>query len=101
MAKTPKIPRKASEDYASGGNDFNQDFRNAASPQKNMIDDDMGKYGGVAPKRVPRTLKTSLDDGAGGGSPAVSTRKKILQKCADKGHDEFARKRWPIPGYIP
>jgi hypothetical protein len=69
MARKPKTHRKPSEDYAGGGSDFPQDSKNASSPQKGMIDDDMGKYGGVAPKRVPRTVDKTFDDDAGGGSP--------------------------------
>ena len=69
MARKPKTHRKPSEDYAGGGSDFTQDSKNASSPQKGLIDDDMGKYGGVAPKRVPRTVDKTFDNVAGGGSP--------------------------------
>ena len=46
MKTTQKSTKKPREDYAGGGSDFPQEAKDAASPQKGMIDDDMGKYGG-------------------------------------------------------
>jgi hypothetical protein len=46
-------PRTAN-DYA-GGSDHPQSLTNPA-PQKGMIDDDMGKYGGVEQKKTPKEV---------------------------------------------
>ena len=64
------------EDYAGGGSDFPQKDKNASSPQKGMIDDDMGKYGGVAPTKVPKTVDKVHEKVAGGGSPGSYREKK-------------------------
>lgn len=80
MAPKPKSDRKLSDDYSGGGSDFPQEAKNASSPQKGMIDDDMGKYGGVAPKRVPRTVDKKFDGVAGGGSPGSFYKKKDPSK---------------------
>ena len=80
MAKTPKSQGKSAKDYAGGGSDFPQDPKNASSPQKGMIDDDMGKYGGVAPNKVPRVVDKTFDDVAGGGSPVAFTKKRDRSK---------------------
>ncbi len=61
---------------AKGGSDFPQKDKNAASPQNGMIDDDMGKYGGVAPKKVPKSVDKEFRKVAGGGSPGSYHGKK-------------------------
>jgi hypothetical protein len=76
MARTRKPLRKTPEDYAGGGSDFPQEAKNASSPQKGMIDDDMGKYGGVATKEVPKTVDNEFERVAGGGSPGSFHGKK-------------------------
>ena len=70
------MTRKNHEDYAGGGSDFPQEIKDAASPQKGMIDDDMGKYGGVAAKKVPQTVDNEFKRVAGGGSPGSYHGKK-------------------------
>jgi hypothetical protein len=67
---------KAAEDYAGGGSDFPQESKDLASPQKGMIDIDMGHYGGVEPKRTPKTVDKSFKRVAGGGSPGSYRGKK-------------------------
>ena len=41
-----------------------------------MIDDDMGKYGGVAPTIVPKTVDKEFKKVAGAGSPGSYNGKK-------------------------
>lgn len=83
MAVKPKNQKKPSEDYAGGGSDFPQDARGAASPQKGMIDDDMGKYGGVQSKKVPKTVDKDFAQVSGGGSPGSFHGKKQPSKTID------------------
>ena len=52
---------KTPEDYAGGGSDFPQKAQDAVSPQKGMIDDDMGKYGGVQSRKTPKTVDKNLE----------------------------------------
>ena len=68
--------RKKTEDYAGGGSDFPQDEKDLKSPQRGMIDDDMGKYGGVAAKKVPKTVDKEHQKVSGGGSPGSFHGKK-------------------------
>lgn len=75
MANARRPSRKA-EDYAGGGSNFPQEAKDAKSPQKGMIDDDMGKYGGVAAKKVPRTVDKAFERVSGGGSPGSFHGKK-------------------------
>ena len=72
--------KKLREDYAGGGSDFPQEAKDAASPQKGMIDDDMGKYGGVQPKKVPKTVDKDFENVSGGGSPGSFHGKKQPSK---------------------
>ena len=81
MAK-PKNPKKPREDYAGGGSDFPQEARDAVSPQKGMIDDDMGKYGGVQSKKTPQTVDKNFEPVSGGGSPGSFHGKKQPSKTA-------------------
>ena len=67
---------KTAEDYAGGGSDFPQESKDLASPQKGMIDTDMGNYGAVEPKRTPKTVDKSFKRVAGGGSPGSFRGKK-------------------------
>lgn len=67
---------KHAEDYAGGGSDFPQEAKNATSPQKGKIDDDMGRYGGVETKKVPKTVDEDHKRVAGGGSPGSFHGKK-------------------------
>lgn len=76
MAAIQKNKKKHPEDYAGGGSDFPQDVKDAASPQKGMIDDDMGKYGGVRSNRVPKTADKNFQPVSGGGSPGSFHGKK-------------------------
>jgi hypothetical protein len=76
ISPTHKSQRKPAEDYAGGGSDFPQDSKDLASPQKGMIDIDMGHYGGVKPKRTPKTVDESFKRVAGGGSPGSHRGKK-------------------------
>ncbi len=69
MKRKPKNPKKSREDYAGGGSDFPQEAKNAASPQKGMLDDDMGKYGGVQSKITPKIVDKNFESVSGGGSP--------------------------------
>jgi hypothetical protein len=66
---------KKAEDYAGGGSDFPQERVNAASPQRGMVDNDMGKYGAVQNKKTPRIVDDEFKSVPGGGS-AGSYRKK-------------------------
>ena len=83
MKVSPKSPKKAREDYAGGGSDFPQEARSAASPQKGMIDDDMGKYGGVQSKKTPKSVDTEFEQVSGGGSPGSFHGKKRPSKTID------------------
>ena len=74
--------KKLREDYAGGGSDFPQEAKDAASPQKGMIDDDMGKYGGVKPKKTPRTVDKNFEQVSGGGSPGSFHGKKQPSRTA-------------------
>jgi hypothetical protein len=80
MADTKK---KHPEDYAGGGSDFPQEAKDTASPQKGMIDDDMGKYGGVQSKKTPKTVDKNFEHVSGGGSPGSFHGKKQPSKTAD------------------
>ncbi|HUQ34902.1 MAG TPA: hypothetical protein VM144_00845 [Aestuariivirga sp.] len=73
MSKTKSSSRKQNEqrlanDYAGGGSDKSQSAANPA-PQKGMIDDDMGKYGGVEQKQTPKEVDPEHRKVSGGGSP--------------------------------
>ena len=83
MAVNRKNQKKPSEDYAGGGSDFPQEAKDAASPQKGMIDDDMGKYGGVQSKKTPKTVDKNFEQVSGGGSPGSFHGKKQPSKTAD------------------
>ena len=83
MTARQKNPKKPREDYAGGGSDFPQKAKDAASPQKGMIDDDMGKYGGVQSKKTPQTVDKNFEHVSGGGSPGSFHGKKQPSKTAD------------------
>ena len=76
MASNRKNQHQKRADYAGGGSDFPQEVKDAASPQKGMIDDDMGKYGGVRPQKVPKTVDKDFETVSGGGSPGSFHGKK-------------------------
>ena len=76
MAIKRRSPGPLRKDYAGGGSDTAQKNANASSAQKGMIDDDMGKYGGVAPTKVPKTVDMEFNKVAGGGSPGSYHGKK-------------------------
>ena len=76
MAKRRTNQGKKDEDYAGGGSDFPQDLKDAVSPQRGMIDDDMGKYGGVQSKKVPKSVDEDFKQVPGGGSPGSYHGKK-------------------------
>jgi len=78
-----KKQKKHPEDYAGGGSDFPQEAKDATSPQKGMIDDDMGKYGGVQSKKTPKTVDRNFERVAGGGSPGSFHGKKQPSKTSD------------------
>ena len=80
MNSRQKSPQKPREDYAGGGSDFPQEAKDAASPQKGMIDDDMGKYGGVQSKKTPKSVDKSFERASGGGSPGSFHGKKQPSK---------------------
>jgi hypothetical protein len=82
MANVRRPSRKA-EDYAGGGSEFSQERKDARSPQRGMIDDDMGKYGGVAAQKVPKTVDKEFKRVSGGGSPGSFHGKK--QRGNEKG----------------
>jgi hypothetical protein len=82
---TPR--KKRPEDYAGGGSDFPQDVKDASSSQKGMIDDDMGKYGGVRPNKVPKAVDREFKRVAGGGSPGSFHGKK--KRAHTKGSIEW------------
>ena len=48
-----------------------------------MIDDDMGKYGGVETKKVPKTVDQEFKKVSGGGSPGSFHGKKQGQKSKE------------------
>ena len=83
MASKRKTDSKNPEDYAGGGSDFPQESKDASSPQKGMIDDDMGKYGGVETKQVPKTVDQEFKKVSGGGSPGSFHGKKQGQKSKE------------------
>ena len=83
MTPRQKNPNKPREDYAGGGSDFPQEAKDAASPQKGMIDDDMGKYGGVQTKTTPKTVDKNFEQVSGGGSPGSFHGKKQPSKTVD------------------
>jgi len=83
MTATRKNQKKPSEDYAGGGSDFPQEAKDAASPQKGMVDDDMGKYGGVRSQKVPKTVDKDFAKVSGGGSPGSFHGKKQSSKALD------------------
>jgi hypothetical protein len=70
----------AADDYAGGGSEKPQSAANP-TPQKGMIDDDMGKYGGVKPNTVPMTVDKIHERVAGGGSPGSFRGKKVPAKA--------------------
>jgi hypothetical protein len=78
----PDKKNKTPEDYAGGGSDFPQKAKDEASPQKGMIDDDMGKYGGVQSKKTPKTVDKNFEQVSGGGSPGSFHGKKQPSKTA-------------------
>lgn len=79
----PIKQKKPPEDYAGGGSDFPHEAIDKASPQKGMIDDDMGKYGGVQPKKTPKTVDKNFAHVSGGGSPGSFHGKKQPSKTTD------------------
>jgi hypothetical protein len=80
--KTNRKPgSKMPEDYAGGGSDFPQEQKDRSSPQEGMIDDDMGKYGGVKPNKVPKIVDKVHERVAGGGSPGSYREKKDPAKA--------------------
>ena len=83
MAAKPKNQKKPPEDYAGGGSDFPQEAKDATSPQKGMLDDDMGKYGGVQSKKTPKTVDKNFEQVSGGGSPESFHGKKQPSKTID------------------
>ena len=83
MTARQKNPKKPREDYAGGSGDFPQAAKNAASPQKGMIDDDMGKYGGVQSKKTPKTVDKNFEQVSGGGSPGSFHGKKQPSKTTN------------------
>jgi hypothetical protein len=76
ISSTRNSKGKNAEDYAGGGSDFPQEAKDIASPQKGMIDTDMGHYGGVKTKRTPKTVDQKFKHVAGGGSPGSYHGKK-------------------------
>lgn len=84
--------KKHPEDYAGGGSDFPQEAKDADSPQKGMIDDDMGKYGGVRSKKTPKIVDKNFEHVSGGGSPGSFHGKKQPSKTA--APKPRAPKRW-------
>ena len=76
MVAKPRTPGPLSKDYAGGGSDSAQKNANTSSAQKGMIDDDMGKYGGVKSNKVPKTVDKVHERVAGGGSPGSYREKK-------------------------
>jgi hypothetical protein len=81
MATPRKSQPSKLNDYAGGGSDFPQEQKDRSSPQKGMIDDDMGKYGGVKPNKVPQTVDKVHERVAGGGSPGSVREKKDPAKA--------------------
>jgi hypothetical protein len=67
---------KNAEDYAGGGSDFPQEAKDIASPQRGMIDTDMGHYGAVKTKKTPKTVDPNFKHVSGGGSPGSYHGKK-------------------------
>ena len=76
MATKLRNPGPLRKDYAGGGSDTAQENANASAAQKGMIDDDMGKYGGVKPNKVPKTVDKVHEQVSGGGSPGSYRIKK-------------------------
>ena len=76
MTTNRKTGSKMPADYAGGGSHFPQEHKDRVSPQKGMVDDDMGKYGGVAPTKVPKTVDKEFKRVSGGGSPGSFHGKK-------------------------
>ena len=68
--------RKKPEDYAGGGSDFPQDAKDVKCPQRGMTDNDTGKYGDVAPTKVPKTVDKEFNQVFGGGNPGSFHGKK-------------------------
>lgn len=83
MANSPRNPKNPRDDYAGGGSDFPQEAKDAASPQKGMIDDDMGKYGAVQSKKTPNAVDKNFEHVSGGGSPGSFHGKKQPSKTAE------------------
>ena len=63
-----KNQSRIANDNAGGGSDHLQSPMNPA-PQKDIIDDDMGKYGGVEQKQTPKDVDPAHNKVSGGGSP--------------------------------
>ncbi len=76
MKSRRKSQAKKADDYSGGGSDFPQHVKDLASPQRGMIDDDMGKYGAVKSKRTPLTVDHDFKRISGGGSPGSYHGKK-------------------------
>ena len=76
MATKRRASGPLREDYAGGGSDFPQEAKDAKSPQRGMIDDDMGRYGGVDTKKLPKTVDKEFKKVSGGGSPGSFHGKK-------------------------
>jgi hypothetical protein len=54
--------------HVGGGSDHPQSPTHPA-PKKAMIDDDMGKYGGVEQKQTPKEIDPEQSKVSGGGTP--------------------------------
>jgi hypothetical protein len=74
-----KSPGKKAQDYAGGGSDYPQRLKDLASPQRGMIDNDMGRYGAVKDKRNPLTVDHDFKRISGGGAPGSYHGKKTLR----------------------
>ena len=68
MPRQNKNHSPTANDYAGGGSNHPESATNP-SPQKGMIDDDMGKYGGVEQKQTPKEVDPEHRKVSGGGSP--------------------------------
>ena len=77
MKPRRKSHAKKADDYAGGGSDFPQRSKDLASPQRGMIDNDMGRYGAVKNKRNPLTVDHDFKRVSGGGAPGSYHGKKI------------------------
>lgn len=74
-------------DYAGGGSDFPQKDKNASSPQKGMIDDDMGKYGESPLPRFPRRWTGFTRRSLAAAVRAAIERKRTPRRSGVKGRE--------------